>query len=463
MNFSHSVITGGNFVRHNTNPSVNGFERLFNMAAPCAFHNSAERFDPPKCHENTRVAVLKKIMDWILRQDPDTRDAIVMWLYGAAGAGKSAIAQSLAEMCYGSNKLLASFFFSRNHPLRGNARALVATLAYQLVVNLPPGTQVREHIAATIEHNPLIFAQSLEEQFLSLIVSPLKQLAESGFFANPDSPRLIIIDGLDECDKSPVQCNIIRTIFQLIHSQRLPILFLIASRPETEICLAFDAPSSIPILARLALDDEYGSFDDIRRFLYDKFTEIKQTHQIKNHIPRSWPTQDVVEALVRKSSGQFIYASTVIKFVGSSRHRPTDRLDIILGIRPGNGSAPFAELDALYTNILSRVDDVVNVLHILSLLILKPSNFWPDDNLEAFLSLKPGDISLILSDLGSLLSLEHLAGFPEPTILHASLKDFLLDSSRSKDFHVNPVERHNEYALLSFQHLKSELLQTLFT
>ena len=33
--------------------------------APGAFHNSEERYDPPKCHPHTRRAVLEKIMDWV--------------------------------------------------------------------------------------------------------------------------------------------------------------------------------------------------------------------------------------------------------------------------------------------------------------------------------------------------------------------------------------------------------------
>ena len=52
-----------------------------------AFHNSSERFDPPKCHPNTRVAVLTEIMEWI---KPETNED-VLWLYGSAGVGKSAI------------------------------------------------------------------------------------------------------------------------------------------------------------------------------------------------------------------------------------------------------------------------------------------------------------------------------------------------------------------------------------
>ncbi|KAF8961812.1 hypothetical protein BDZ97DRAFT_1663668, partial [Flammula alnicola] len=59
-----------------------------------AFHNSDERFDPPKCHPGTRVAVIKRIMDWVESLEISYP---MLWLHGPAGAGKSAIAQMIAE------------------------------------------------------------------------------------------------------------------------------------------------------------------------------------------------------------------------------------------------------------------------------------------------------------------------------------------------------------------------------
>ena len=62
----------------------------------------------PRCHENTRIAVLEKIGDWVNRVIEIT--AIINWLYGAAGAGKSAIARTMAELLLRRGQLLATFF-----------------------------------------------------------------------------------------------------------------------------------------------------------------------------------------------------------------------------------------------------------------------------------------------------------------------------------------------------------------
>ncbi|KAJ6458978.1 hypothetical protein C8R45DRAFT_1221465 [Mycena sanguinolenta] len=48
------------------------------------------------------------------------------------------------------------------------------------------------------------------------------------------------------------------------------------------------------------------------------------------NIPSPWPSPDVLEELVQKSSGYFIYASTLIKFVGDENYRPTERLAVAL-------------------------------------------------------------------------------------------------------------------------------------
>jgi uridine kinase len=139
-------------------------------------------------------------MKWI-KWEEDI-DAFIMWIYGPAGAGKSAIAQTIAEMCEEEMLLLASFFFSRNDPSRNNVNPLIATIAYQITLNIP---QVRDTILGAIEHDPLIFSKSLPVQFKSLIVAPLQPLVDAGFFNEPTSRRLVIIDGLDECSDPKVQ------------------------------------------------------------------------------------------------------------------------------------------------------------------------------------------------------------------------------------------------------------------
>lgn len=79
----------------------------------------------------------------------------------------------------------------------------------------------------------------------------------------------------------------------------------------------------------LALDNSYQPDDDIWLFLSDNFQWIKDTHFMKAFLDPLWPSIDVLDKLVNKSLGQFIYALTVMKYVW---HQPADCLNVILGI-----------------------------------------------------------------------------------------------------------------------------------
>src|SRR5258708_5576273 len=146
-------------------------ELLRQHIAPGAFHNSDERYDPPKCHPHTRRAVLKKIMDWA--QDAN-KVAPILWLYGPAGAGKSAIAQTIAELLEKIGFLAAAFFFSRNAAGRNHKAPLVATLIYQLVISIP---EIRAHVLEALEEDPAHFSRSVEAQVQALIIKPLNAVA----------------------------------------------------------------------------------------------------------------------------------------------------------------------------------------------------------------------------------------------------------------------------------------------
>ena len=98
----------------------------------------------PKAQENA----LKIITEWI--NDSNSRQRIV-WLIGPAG--KSAIAQTIAER-YKDSQLAASFFFLKNSPDRGVADHLFTTLAWQLGASIP---KTLPHIELALNQTPTQF------------------------------------------------------------------------------------------------------------------------------------------------------------------------------------------------------------------------------------------------------------------------------------------------------------------
>ncbi|KAF9531513.1 hypothetical protein CPB83DRAFT_108404 [Crepidotus variabilis] len=435
-----TLITGGTFQINNVQHTegIKGLISLREASAPGALHNSSERFDPPKCHPTTRRAILNSLMEWA--RGSVASDQLMMWIYGAAGAGKSAIAQSLAEMCASEGILLACFFFSRTTPPRNTVHRLVATLAYQIALIIPAAGRFIEQL---IEENPMIFDQSLETQFSKLIVQPLLHV----FRTVPQAPHVVLIDGLDECNGAKMQAHIVATLFDVFQNTPFSLRILIASRPELHLKIAFSPSVIQPLLSTCVLDNRFDLDADIRRYLQSSFENIKQTHPFRRYIPSSWPATEVLETLVKKSSGQFIYASTVTKFVESMYHRPADRLEVVLGVHPSlnSGNMPFAELDALYTHIFSTVQDIGYTMDIIAAIFILDDD---DDclssaNIDDLLSFKPGETEMCLSQLASVIECSSDTG--EIIVLHASLPDWLFDYRRAGQFFI-----HREHFLVKF-------------
>ncbi|KAF8815723.1 hypothetical protein BYT27DRAFT_7192458 [Phlegmacium glaucopus] len=441
----NTIIQGGIFVQTSAPPTSEGFKILHANIATGAFHDSGERFDAPKCHPNTRKAVLAEIMQWI--QDVEESEH-VLWLYGSAGAGKSAIAQTIAEMCAKWGLLVASFFFSRLSPSRNNEKHLIASIAYQLALSIPA---TRIYVEAAVQSDPAVFDKSLDTQIEMLIIQPLKNAcAVVDPAITKKWPRLIVVDGLDECHGPLIQSSIIRVLSTALLHIPLPLILLVASRPEPHIRNAFNLLNKSQASRHIVLDDSYEPDADIKVFLLSRFEEIKENHPLAVYIPKSWPSAEIIDRLVRKSSGQFIYASTVMKYLDSPNHRPMKRLDAIIGLRPIDGEMPYKELDALYSHILSCVDDLASILKIFGFLFFRDWSYATPVTpylVADLLGLDEEDVHLCLSELHSILYV------PPPktsgmsiTVIHASLQDFLVDTLRSGRHYIDEEAFHTDLA-----------------
>ena len=95
----------------------------------------------------------------------DDQNTGILWFYGPAGAGKSAIDHNIADRCDLEKLLLANFFFSRSDPTRSNSKSFIATISYQIAINIP---RARENVVAAIERDPPIL--SVPDLFPSFIL-----------------------------------------------------------------------------------------------------------------------------------------------------------------------------------------------------------------------------------------------------------------------------------------------------
>jgi len=204
------------------------------------------------------------------------------------------------------------FFFRRGVPGCNHKGFLFSTVAYQLAMNVPG---MHEHVDAAMLKDSSVPRMSAAVQMERLIVEPIKLVRPT-----LPHPLIIIIDGLDECEDHESQREILKLVFRASTDPSVPFRFIIASRPEHQICSVFNEEPLFSMTCCLVLDEEYDSASDIQSYLHDKFMEIHTRNKdIMGQIRSPWPLEDDLRTLVARASGQFIYASTVLWIFAQSR------------------------------------------------------------------------------------------------------------------------------------------------
>ncbi|KAJ7209035.1 hypothetical protein C8J57DRAFT_1098814, partial [Mycena rebaudengoi] len=177
------------------------------------------------------------------------------------------------------------------------------------------------------------------------------------------------------------------------------------------------------------------SFKDVHTYFLDEFSRIHRDNWTMATVPSPWPPSEILDALVEKSSGYFIYATTVIKFVDDKRFRPVERLDIILVIKNSVSASPFDPLDELYRLILRGVPMEFQPQLLGILPVIAAEFHFSCSQIEQLLELDAGNVRLIPRGLRSVIS-----GMTERDLLlkayYASFLDFLRNPSRSGLFYV---------------------------
>ena len=372
----------------------------------------------------------------------NTSDQNVFWLNGLAGTGKSTITQSFSEMVAREGMLGASFFCSRDYLDRKELKKIFPTLAYQLAFHFP---HFQNHITNVIKKDPTIAHASLISQLEVLLVNPL---------SGKNFSCVIIIDALDECIDDQPASAILSVLGRFV--KQLPqVKFFITGRPEPRIRTGFRLPLLEPLTKIFLLHEvEFSSVDsDIQLYLTQRLTTIaKQRSDVE--LPNPWPHNKEIMVLTKKSSGLFIFASTLVRFIESEYHEPNERLQLVVSEANNTTHEGIAGIDSLYSKILLHAFlDVhepmvfANMRRVLGAIIL------------AFNPLSRRELSTILGIPTSLISttLRHLHSiilvpaneFKEIRVFHKSFPDFLQDDMRCTipEFYIDPATHHSDMAM----------------
>ncbi|KAJ8093360.1 hypothetical protein PM082_020217 [Marasmius tenuissimus] len=467
--YGGAVNSAGRDLQIHNSYSMNAssFDRLVSITAGVgASHKAEQQFERGNCLPGTRTKSLQLIYDW---RSSRHQEHPICWLSGPAGVGKSAIAMTVAQDCESEGFLASSFFFFRSDPKRNNLSTLIPTITHDLASTMP---LMRNHIEQTISKDPRILEATLEVQFRALIIEPAlswsRQRSPWGFFTDlPGSPvvsNIVVIDGLDECGDEDDQLRIL-SIIQSAYQQapHFPLRFLICSRPESWLQEAFVDEPLFQLSKKVVLDDSLAAHEDIRRYYRHYFHEIVTCRKYSQvQFPTPWPSEKELEILVERTCAQFIFAVTVIKFIQMAFGHPIEQLHIILEkTRPRRpGTSPYQRLDTLYDFILSVNPDYEEVCSILAAILVMPKQSMKAPAwIELVLGLPTGQVAATLRGMHSVLDIR--GSDVGIRVFHTSFRDYLVDQTRSNQFHIDRDTQKDAIARQWLQNLTpSKVWQT---
>ena len=343
----------------------------------------------------------------------------------------------------------ASFFCSRDYLDRNELKNIFPTLAYQLACRYPA---FRTHIIRVIKRDPSVAQNSLISQLKDLIVDPLSSTKIS---------CVIVIDALDECIDDQPASAILSVLGR--HIKHLTFAnFFITGRPEPRIRTGFRLPLLEPLTQIFLLHEvKLSSVEgDIRVYLQEKLTGVAKRRS-NFDLSDPWPCDEDLVALTKKSSGLFIFASTLVRFIESEHHEPNERLQLIVTPSDSTIHEGRAGIDPLYTQVLTLAFSDVNEATVFTNLrrvlgaVILAFNPLSREQIAKILGINPFLITTTLRHLHSVLLVPN-EDSKEIRVFHKSFPDFLQDRNRCSDqkFFIDSPVHHGEIALDCLEVLK---------
>jgi hypothetical protein len=404
-----------------------------------AFHNHTDA--APECLKGTRTDLLDGITTWM--NDPSAET--VYWLSGAAGTGKTTVAQSVAKIAKESNFICASFFFSRTSEDRRNFGKVVPSLAYQL----GNSKLLRSPICTAIESDGDISIHSVPAQVQSLIAEVLAPLPS-------DLPPclLIALDALDECNedrKSVHGGELIPVLLAALKKMPFAKLF-VTSRRESSIERLFSRKTAAGDTRALVLHRDIPKDTvqaDIERYIRDELATIKEDMISETE---DFPSEPDVHTLVQRADGLFIYARTAVEYIRDPDSYPEEQLSALVRANSGRDVGQYALLDELYTHILMNalrataenrhiVNAALRNVLVTLVLVCEPVSV---EAIASLAGVETRECERFLRRTSAVL--EHDIGTSNSVrLIHLSFPDFLSQPNRCNalpEYRVNPVTDH---------------------
>ena len=200
--------------------------------------------------------------------------------------------------------------------------------------------------------------------------------------------------------------------------------------------------------------------EDIRLYLQEKLTAVAKQRS-NFDVTKPWPRNKDLVVLTKKSSGLFIFASTLTRFIESEYHEPNERLQLIVTSPDSTVHEGGAGINLLYTQVLTlafsdaKEDTVFTKLRRVLGAVVLAFNPLSREQIAEILDISPSLIISTLRHLHSVL-LVPSEDSKEIRVFHKSFPDFLQDHDCCPDprFLIETPTHHNDIALDCLKLLK---------
>lgn len=410
-------------------------------------HVASARLDISKCClPGTREGTLSEIKSWVCNTGEDVPR--VLWLSGAAGTGKSAIAHTIIKWYKELGGLGACFCFDRTRGADCRHEKIFSTIARDLAACDP---FVRRALTSAFhDDDTLKHTTDIIKQWQELIIAPVEKASKTSIF-----PLLIVIDGLDESGEADSREQVLRLLAGKLNtsSQLIPgnYRILVTSRPLRDI---HDVLHTMPHVNHISMDGipPSSTNHDIQLYFSLKLADLRNIFD-EGHF----------EMLVQKSGGLFGWARLACEYINGTTRvglDPMVRFQRVLAKMEEEDSKVFP-FDVIYRLILTEMmpEDEHGGLTPMFLSVMGQILALPEPLPMAALTAMRlhfpcnddrYDVAQVIGPLDSLFIGTSDSQIPICPV-HPSFYDFLRVKSRSDDFFVDVSLAQSDLAFASLR------------
>ncbi|PWW75945.1 hypothetical protein C7212DRAFT_279937 [Tuber magnatum] len=336
-----TTTNNNNYYNHGGGKTPEDYEKVLQQLYPpgSGYESHRNRVPDPAKGTCTWVTDHPKYKEWL-----ENKTSGLLWLSADPGCGKSVIASFLVKhLKTHTDATICYFFFKDDSEEQRSATYALRAILHQLLVQKNTlGWYAQEELKAKGSR----FTEEVEALWNILV----KAVAEGGC-----GDVICVVDALDECEERTLT-PLIRQITRLPESQpsRIPLKFLVTSRPYHRIEIKLDSPETT---IRLKGEEEVHAISaNVNRVVDEGIKKLE------SHWGQTGRLEYLRDLLKSSADRTFLWVSLILEILAASQDDSREEFTKIVTTSP-------PDLAQFYTNILDKSVDPSKARRILHIVV----------------------------------------------------------------------------------------------